>query len=802
MKQSKLTSLSLFIQAQLVNANNNNDGNGNAVVNLEAVDQYQLSRRNNRNRKRRLRGGQEHTQQLLDQQYHHPSIGTANNSPQQQHQQQHDINNNNQPSQTLQRANTNNNNNPNNPNPTNRKLVNTAVSPQYLQSHPWYPHHDALTCYNSNNNIPSKNKYPPQPPEWMTWSGGYAEAHLFKSSLECCLRWFPDVKGCVNGVDEAFAQKVDKNEEESLYGNDPSANWDANDEDPPIASYETSPTNANIEQMSGVIESTTTNNNWHLSPQDDNQQQQQQEEETNWADEMINSLVSTTNTGGGGKVGPLVEYINTAKNTATSTTTSGGGGKVGPGVEYTPPELPTHIMSANANANHNQPDIFWAVEHEEEKEKDATIIGSQQQLLSNFDQLTPTEANDNDYQDYLAGFANHGVEEQSRGHGVPLVTSSSSVNDDLPPPPQDAASWNEQTFPTSSCGTGWSHATTCSILCLSSSHTCPPGQTCFSGIPCPASQVATAMGNAGAAILQLVNADDEYRMNSVRENVCGVDYKYAERRCMAGDENDDGSSASSLGYSDDFERCNDQVCSGNLICYGDILCPLPPTISPAPTRSPVREYTINHYGTDITNTNAAATKGGGDGSSSNGHGKSIVAYYAAWQWYDRSKLAQPRNLNYHMVTRINYAFFNVNGDGEIYGTDDYADGQILFGDDIDTTILPGAGGVCSSDNSNASGDNDPQCYCHYTAPGTTRQCGFHDSENSGLIYLAHGNNVEVYVSVGGWTLSEAFPVLAGSQGGRENFAESCVKLILEYGFDGKFKCYRTPLLNCTLFGRC
>ncbi|KAL7525232.1 hypothetical protein ACHAXR_000911, partial [Thalassiosira sp. AJA248-18] len=102
-----------------------------------------------------------------------------------------------------------------------------------------------------------------------------------------------------------------------------------------------------------------------------------------------------------------------------------------------------------------------------------------------------------------------------------------------------------------------------------------------------------------------------------------------------------------------------------------------------------------------------------------------------------------------MITRINYAFFQSDGDGNIYGTDDWAEG----------------------------------CYCHYTKPNF-KSCQFHNAQESGLIYLAHQNGVEVYPSIGGWTLSDSFPVLASSRVRREKFAEGCVGLILEYGFDG------------------
>jgi len=32
----------------------------------------------------------------------------------------------------------------------------------------------------------------------MTYEGGYAESHLFETSVDCCTRWFPDLLGgCV-----------------------------------------------------------------------------------------------------------------------------------------------------------------------------------------------------------------------------------------------------------------------------------------------------------------------------------------------------------------------------------------------------------------------------------------------------------------------------------------------------------------------------------------------------------------------------------------------------------------------------
>ncbi len=54
----------------------------------------------------------------------------------------------------------------------------------------------------------------------------------------------------------------------------------------------------------------------------------------------------------------------------------------------------------------------------------------------------------------------------------------------------------------------------------------------------------------------------------------------------------------------------------------------------------------------------------------------------------------------------------------------------------------------------------------------------------GLIYLAHQAGAEVYPSLGGWSLSDPFPVMAANQESRARFANQCVELIKNYNFDG------------------
>jgi len=144
--------------------------------------------------------------------------------------------------------------------------------------------------------------------------------------------------------------------------------------------------------------------------------------------------------------------------------------------------------------------------------------------------------------------------------------------------------------------------------------------------------------------------------------------------------------------------------------------------------------------------------------------KTVIGYYASWQWYDRNKLADPAKIDFSKYDRINYAFFQPDTEGNVYGTDDWADPQLLWG---------------PYDWSNAG-----PTHCSWDRPGPAgRKCAHHD-ESRGMIALAHGVGTEVWPSIGGWTLSDNFPGIAASAAKREHFARQCVELIEAYGFDG------------------
>jgi len=234
-------------------------------------------------------------------------------------------------------------------------------------------------------------------------------------------------------------------------------------------------------------------------------------------------------------------------------------------------------------------------------------------------------------------------------------------------------------------------------------------------------------------------ADDSYSYYEATEDCTGYVY------CMAGG-SVDGPYDCGKGqlYDSNTQRCNweDKVTSCS---SGEPAEPGVPTVSPTP--KPTSRNTLLDWEPVIRP-----------------HDKVIIGYYASWQWYDRDGLAAPLNMDFSKITRANFAFFQITTDGEIYGTDSWADPITLFGP-YDWMAEEGFQ------------------YCSWDEPGVPPTCGYHTYQE-GLIYLAHKAGAEVYPSIGGWTLSDPFPPMAANSKARQNFAANCVKLVKEYNFDG------------------
>jgi chitinase len=160
---------------------------------------------------------------------------------------------------------------------------------------------------------------------------------------------------------------------------------------------------------------------------------------------------------------------------------------------------------------------------------------------------------------------------------------------------------------------------------------------------------------------------------------------------------------------------------------------------------------------------ATSTSSASSSSSPHMTEKRIIGYYAGWQWYDRDKLADPKNMDFRKVQRVNYAFFQPDAYGNIYGTDRWGDPQLLFGPYA--TLIEGGVQRCSYD-----GPEEVNCAYH--------------AKQAGLIHRAHEAGAEVYPSIGGWTLSDNFPGMSADPVARDNFARRCVEILAYHDFDG------------------
>ena len=90
----------------------------------------------------------------------------------------------------------------------------------------------------------------------------------------------------------------------------------------------------------------------------------------------------------------------------------------------------------------------------------------------------------------------------------------------------------------------------------------------------------------------------------------------------------------------------------------------PVVVNPPPAPVPVIntvpvENSVENVGTSPAIALPSAQSNNNIHSSAGSHGKTIVGYYASWQWYDRNKKAAPENMDFRKVQRVNFAFFQI-----------------------------------------------------------------------------------------------------------------------------------------------
>lgn len=132
---------------------------------------------------------------------------------------------------------------------------------------------------------------------------------------------------------------------------------------------------------------------------------------------------------------------------------------------------------------------------------------------------------------------------------------------------------------------------------------------------------------------------------------------------------------------------------------------------------------------------------------SNTNGKRCVAYYTSWSAYARNVTVG--NMDPSLLTHINFAFANLNTNGEIVVGDSWVDLEKPF-----------------------NGES-------WEAPNDSR--GHFNALRELKKTYPH---IQTLISVGGWTWSKSFSDVAASDSGRDTFAKSAAAFVSKYGFDG------------------
>ena len=127
-----------------------------------------------------------------------------------------------------------------------------------------------------------------------------------------------------------------------------------------------------------------------------------------------------------------------------------------------------------------------------------------------------------------------------------------------------------------------------------------------------------------------------------------------------------------------------------------------------------------------------------------------VMYYGEWSIYGGQKNFYPSKMNAKLISHLNFAFLDMDKNGDLVLCDEYADFQI--------TTLPELDGI------------------NYGAP-------YAGVLGAIAILRIKNPHLKIGISVGGWTRSGDFPGVAADETKRKNFAKNIAKFIDYIGYD-------------------
>jgi chitinase len=161
-------------------------------------------------------------------------------------------------------------------------------------------------------------------------------------------------------------------------------------------------------------------------------------------------------------------------------------------------------------------------------------------------------------------------------------------------------------------------------------------------------------------------------------------------------------------------------------------------------------------------------------------GPKLIGYFPSWSHHAKPHFG-PEKIPYSKWTRITYAFIQTDLKGGLHGMRSEDDVKMLFGPQVKGKFDPQKHKQIVWTSMYKPESPELEKEYNLVQPDTLRGMF---KKGEGLIDRAHAAGVEVFASIGGWTLSANFPPMAADAKARERFASESVRLIREYGFDG------------------